>query len=211
MQSKRVRGRPKRLEAKAGKEKLVDHARTILRSRPQIDLNRKELADAAGVTPALVTYYFHDQPSLIEAVAQPIVDAYLTELKALLKQNISVEKRFRQLVILFLRISRKDGQLIDSYINYVKRTSSSQGSFLSGAFFELSRFFTECEEKNYFRSTNIAFLQTLMWGACKTVAQTEGLNQLLFGTDIDEHDLEIRQADMIISLLIRGIGAEPLK
>ena len=171
-----------------------------------MELNRTNLAALAGVTPALVTYYFPNQPSLIEAVAQPLLERYLTDLKTILAQPVPVEARLRELIKLFLRISRNDGRLVDGYIDFVRRTSNTQGQFLQGAYLELTRFFHECEVKNYFAKTNIPFSQTALWGICKIVAQTSALTELIMEGAATEGEIEDKQTALIVNFFLHGLA-----
>ena len=174
----------------------------MLRHRARLEINGKELALAAGVTPTLVRYYFQTRASLIEAVAQPVVDQYLDQLKSVLRQDTSVEERFRSLIILFLKISREDGQLIDSYVAYVKDQKQAPTHFLASAYLELDAFFVECEASQFLRASNRAVTQTVLWGVCKTIAQTTELDRFI---SENQADIAEKQAALILNLLVYGL------
>ncbi len=205
MVPKRTKGRPKRSSGDAGRDLLITAAQQLLRE-PQIDLNRKELAIKAGVTPALVTYYFQDQSSLIEAVAQPVVAQYLSDLQSINRDSVGVEVKFRALVKLFLRVSRDNGRLLDGYVDFVKQNHTGQIQFLGSAHRELTIFFKQCETEGYFKPTNVAVAQTVLWGACKIIAQTSSLTTALFNGSESDDEMEDRQATMIIDLLLHGLA-----
>ena len=206
MAGNRSIGRPKRNSGDAGRDRLVAAGLELLRE-PQIELNRKNLAVLAGVTPALVTYYFPDQLSLIEAVARPLVQRYLDELHVILDSEQHLSNKLLLLVKLLLRISRHDGRLLDGYIDFVKRNPQTQGLFLERAYQSLTKFFRQCEETGLFRKSNTAFSQTALWGLCKTVAQTQGLAAFIIDGAASEVEIEDKQAAMIIDFMLLGIGA----
>lgn len=210
MSEDRRRGRPMRQSGDAvGRDKLIEAARTMMRGRPRMDLPRRELAVAAGVTPALVTYHFPDEFSLVGAAAMPVIEGYLHRLGLLLASNDAVPTIFRSLVVLFLEISRDDGQLLESYINYIKQNGGAQGTgFLSSAYLELDRFLKLCVTSGYLRPSNSAFTQTLLWGTCRTVAQSQELSRAVFADAVDSPDIIQRQADMIVDILVRGLRAD---
>ena len=211
MSEDKRRGRPVRQSGDpAGRDKLIEAARTMMRGKPLIDLPRRELAVAAGVTPALVTYHFPDELSLVTAAATPVIDGYLERLTVLLASNEAVPHIFRALVVLFLEISRDNGQLLESYINYVKQSGGSPAAagFLASAYLELDRFLKGCETSGYLRPSNSAFTQTVLWGICRTVAQSRELARAAFAEVADSPEIAQRQADMIVDTLVRGLRAE---
>ncbi len=205
MTAKRAIGRPKRSDGNAGRDRLIAAALELMR-QPQIELNRTNLAVLAGVTPALVTYYFEDQLSLIEAVAQPLVEGYLSDLNGILSQPVGVDLRLRNLIKLFLKISRDDGRLLDGYIDFVKRTPKTQGDFLMLAYAKLTLFFQECETERYFAKNNVPFSQTVLWGMCKTVAQTSALTPLIADGAVTEAEIEDKQTSLIVDMFLHGLG-----
>lgn len=211
MSEDKRRGRPMRQNGDAvGRDKLIEAARTMMRGKPRLDLPRRELALAAGVTPALVTYHFPDELSLIRAAAIPVIDDYLHRLGVLLAGADGVPVLFRSLVILFLEISRDNGQLLESYINTVKQNGASQSAgFLSSAYLELDRFLQVCVASGYLRPSNSAFTQSVLWGVCKTVAQSQDLSRAVFAQASESPDIIQRQADMIVDILVQGFRADP--
>ena len=60
---------------------MVEKMREIMKSKPKIDIQRREIAEFMGVTPALVGYYFPDKRSLIEEAASPLIDEYIAEVR----------------------------------------------------------------------------------------------------------------------------------
>ncbi len=70
-QEKRAQGRPARGENEVGSHKIVEGMRNALRTTKTVNVTRKDIASFAGVTPALVTYYFPERNGLIEAATFP--------------------------------------------------------------------------------------------------------------------------------------------
>ena len=211
MTEKRSKGRPALQDGEiAGRDRLVQAARTIMQKRPRVDLPRRELALDAGLTPGLVTYHFPTELSLVKAVAQPVIDSYLERLDALLARADDPRETFRQLVLLFLEISRENGQLLDRYIDFVKsREFDGQPSFLAAAFTRLAGFMAHCERVGFIRPINPAVTQSFLWGACKTIAQSEELATIIRSGLDDEAMLHERQADLILDILIGGLRSVP--
>lgn len=81
---KRGRGR-----GDVGKDAIVQSTRALLREVSPASITRKSVADAAGVDPALVRYYFSDVRHLLTEVLKILVDDYYTRVAAL---NIDTAK-----------------------------------------------------------------------------------------------------------------------
>ena len=197
----------------AGRERLLSSTRAIMRDKTPVRLHRKQIADAAGVAAGLVTYYFTDESSLVEAAARPIIEAYLERLKATLQDLSDPAAALRRLVLLLLEISRDNGQLLDNYIIYMKHNNvPHKADILTGSYAEIDRFFQSCEERGFFKPTNNAFMSTVLWGICKTVAQIPELAAYMSQDGASqETEVAAMMADMIVGLVVaalRGTGQD---
>ena len=205
MDFKRTKGRPKRQDGDPGRDRLISAARELIRGGSGLDLVGKELAAAAGVTPALVRYYFQDKSSLIEAVARPVIEDYLGRLKKLVRGESTIETRFRSLVVLLLTISNENGILLEQYIAYIKTNPKDLSDFLNNSFVEISIMLQECEDAGFIRESNKAVTATLIWGACKTVGQASELRRILFSGPATISEIVERQADLVLALILDGL------
>lgn len=84
---KRRPGRPTAQVADAGqRDRLVDAAVTLFASHGVAATSTKAIATAAGVTPALVHYYFRDREALLDAIfeerLQPLIGQVFDTLQA---------------------------------------------------------------------------------------------------------------------------------
>ncbi len=208
MTTRRARGRPTRAGGDAGRDALIAAARKMLRRRPRAELSRKELAIEAGVTSALVAYYFKDQSSLIESAVKPIIDDYLDRLRSLVAQDVSIERQFRSLIIFLLQVARNDGLLLEKFISYAKykRQANSVSQFLRVAQIELAALLHRCQEENYLRQYDLAILQTVIWGTCRSIALTPELNTYVRDLPSGGVRVEEWEADIIVDLLVHGVG-----
>lgn len=179
----------------------------MMRSKTPVRLHRKQIADSAGVAAGLVTYYFTDEASLVEAAARPIIEAYLQRLKATLEDLSDPPAALRRLVLLLLEISRDNGQLLDNYIIYMKHNNvPHKADILVGSYTEIDRFFQICEERKLFAPSNKAFMSTVLWGICKTVAQLPELAAFVQGEGAGREDQVAElMADMIVGLVVAAL------
>ena len=83
---------------------MIEKMREIMKSKPKIDIQRREIAEFMGVTPALVGYYFPDKRSLIEEAASPLIDEYITQVKQSLSNAHNPLETFRRLIYIFYKI-----------------------------------------------------------------------------------------------------------
>ena len=90
-QEKRAQGRPARGDNEVGSQKIVEGMQVALRTLQTTNVTRKEIAWYAGVTPALVTYYFPERNALIEAATLPVVEALVDKVSACLEQTSSAQ------------------------------------------------------------------------------------------------------------------------
>jgi len=85
-------GRPSRGEgesADAVRERLVDAARELFTRRGFGEVPVREIAREAGVTPAMIAYYFGDKQGLYEAMLASVFDTLLARVKELAAQSPS--------------------------------------------------------------------------------------------------------------------------
>jgi len=71
---KRRSGRPKNDGARVGADELIRRCVSLLDTLPPARLTFSALARHAGVTPALINYYFKDRADLVVAVVRHLID-----------------------------------------------------------------------------------------------------------------------------------------
>ena len=77
------RGRPRRLANRQVVDQLMAATEELLRHRSHIDVTEREIATAAGVTQAMIHYYFQDKDGLLFEVFARHNDEIQTKLKSL--------------------------------------------------------------------------------------------------------------------------------
>ena len=83
-------GRPVRAEgesADAVRQRLVDTARALFTRRGFGEVSVREIAREAGVTPAMIAYYFGDKQGLYEAMLTSVFDTLLGRVRELAGQS----------------------------------------------------------------------------------------------------------------------------
>ena len=198
--TKRVQGRPARGGNEVGVQKIVDGMRAALRTLQNTNVSRKDVADHAGVTPALVTYYFPERDSLIEAATLPVVQALVEKVKTCIEREGPPRQRLCEAIGVLLEFYTRDVALIDLF-NYHR--GSTPHTTLPDLLRELDvvveSFFEVWLIDNPGHLYDVAFLRKALIGACRNLARRR---IEATGRDMaDDHD---RQgfAEMMCSMLL---------
>ena len=101
----RVRTRMNRVERR---EQILRAAAEVFQGRDPADVTFEEIADAAGVSRALVSNYFGDRGGLVEAVYQRHVEALRARVDEALQSARGCREAMRRLVRLHLEYAASD-------------------------------------------------------------------------------------------------------
>ena len=115
MLEKRCQGRRARGDAEIGSERIVTGMREAIRQTGTSRLSRKDIADFAGVTPPLVTYYFADRDALLEAATLPVTKGFAESVSRCLSQQGSPERVLRDIIEFIVEFRVRDGAVLDAY------------------------------------------------------------------------------------------------
>lgn len=170
MNSPRSRGRPCRGQAEVGREKILEALRQLLRSRQCFDLSRKSVAASAGVTPALISYYYPRKEQLLEDAVAPVIWKYCEEIKSITASQMSRHQKRAGVIKVLMRMYRCDGRLFDVYRDFVERRrgGSDHIANIMSAFAELFAS-PELQEDQL----DAVIVYGAIWGMCRFAAQVE--------------------------------------
>jgi AcrR family transcriptional regulator len=203
MTETRAQGRPPRGDGEVGRTRLLDRTRDALKSKPKIDMQRREIAIFAGVTPALVSYYYPDKWDLFAAAARPVVEAYVEEMREILHQMVAPRLKVLCLVHLFIEFNFHQGYLLDFYLENSDRMARKEDlRALREVYDEMLVFFGQLLDDGLVRGDSPAFIQSSLWGWCKYLAQQPHLADL---ADSHEKDRVLRgMAENVCDLFLNG-------
>ena len=183
----RVQGRPPRGDGEVGRTRLLERTRDALKSKPKIDIQRREIAIAAGVTPALVSYYYPDKWQLFAAAARPVIKAYIAELHAVLRPATPPRLKVLSLVNLFIHFNYHQGYLLDFYLENSDRMARKEDlGELHEVYRDMQLFFESLLHDGLVRGEGPAFIQTALWGSCKHLAHQLRLSDHAGPVDEDQ-------------------------
>ena len=150
---------------------IIERTRNALRSKPTADLQRKEIAEYARVTPALISYYFPDRSSLFKAAAQPVIDEYINELRTILASTDEPTSKLRRLIGLYINFAYNEGYLLDFYLQHSRQVGDAEGlEALKSAYEKIVGLFDDMMQVGLLREGCASTLNSILWGMCKTIA-----------------------------------------
>lgn len=168
----RPQGRPPGRGRELGRDHLIESTRGAMRARPKLDIQRREIAQHAGVTPALVSYYFPDKALLLEAAAQPIVEDYAADVKQILRSRAEPTAKLKRLIVLFLTFNREQGFILDHYLEVSRaKRRDANVALLAAVERELHAFCAELIELGIVKGDDPRFLPAALWGLCRHVGR----------------------------------------
>lgn len=196
--------------AQDGRERLIESARAIFRSKVRREVSRLDIARHAGVVPGLVTYYFENNADLVLAVTRPVLSEAIGKLVEALNAPVSIEDRLEQSAVLFIDFARDNGTLLDLFVEAVTESGDESGQELIHACIDrLERFFTEMVEARLVSSeTDPILLLMTMWGMCRLVGETPPLALKNVRPDAGLDERTTAEARFITKLILRG--AKPI-
>ncbi len=185
---------------------MVEKMREIMKAKPKIEIQRREIADYMGVTPALVGYYFPDKRSLIEEAADPLIDAYISQVKSSLAMINDPLEGLRSLVYIFLKFNQESGYLLDFYIEHVTtRKNHNSLPKLREVYEEMNGFFSELMRTGLIRGEDPRLVQSAVWGMCRYVGQQQNIGDAPLSSTSGESSSLKYIADFIFGLIVNGI------
>ncbi|MDX7952601.1 TetR/AcrR family transcriptional regulator [Lichenihabitans sp. Uapishka_5] len=198
---------PKTRNPQDGRERLIESARAIFRSKVRREVSRLDIARHAGVAPGLVTYHFNSNAQLVLAVTRPVLGQAIAELFAALDAPLTVEERLNISAILFIDFAQLNGALLDLFVEAVTETGDEEGQALIHACIErLEQFFAEMVAAR-FVSADIdpVLLLMAMWGMCRLVGETPPLPLKNVRPNAGIEERTVAEARFITKLILQGV------
>ena len=205
----RSQGRPARGDGEVGRLRLLERTRDALKNKPRIDMQRREIALFAGVTPALVSYYYPDKWDLFAAAAKPVIDTYIEGVRGVLRSAGMPCLKVRSLIHLYVDFNFHQGYLLDFYLENSDRMARKEDLREVHAIYgEMLVFFEELLRDGLVRGGSPAFIQSSLWGLCKYLAQQPHLAAV---ADSPDKDRVLRSlAEEVCELFLNGAATPHL-
>ena len=207
MQEKRSQGRPARGDSEVGSHKIVEGMRCALRVMKTANVTRKDIATYAGVTPALVTYYFPDRNGLIEAATVPVMQNLVSAVASCFNALEPPRQQLWRAISILLEAFTHDGPIIQLFDQHRSSMAETAIPDLLGeldaclvSFFE--RWLQERSNTLYAAT----FLQKALVGICKSLGDDQATSSRQVDPDGSE---PTARASMICAMLVGPASFEP--
>lgn len=207
-------GRPAGGQAGEGQEALLRAARGLMAEKGLPGVTVREVAERAGVQPALVNYYFGGKQGLLDAVVAGVAARMLERIAESAATEGSVEDRFRALLratvgfwieepyaprLILEQVLFSDEERIDEFVEGYARPNleTIRGLLQAG------------EAGGKLRHVDPLFIVPSLLGGCIFFFLAAPVIQRLFGLEQISAELAEELADHTVDVLFRGISAQP--
>jgi AcrR family transcriptional regulator len=170
---KRTQGRPPRSSGINGRDKLIEATRLYLQSNRKMSLTRTEIAHGCGVTPALISYYFKDKKSLLDAVTKPLVKIYRQQLGLALAVDGSAEDKMRRVIRLLLELNRENAFLVDYTLRDIasQQIDAEDRAVIDVFHDAIAGLSGELVALGVWHSTDPMMTEVALWGMCRAFGE----------------------------------------
>lgn len=212
--NRRGPGRPVGSSGPARRAALLDAAQEILAEKGLPRVTVREVAERAGVKPALVNYYFGSKDDLLRAVADRISAKLLDRIGAVVSQGGGAEERLANLVRATVSVMGADryaprliaeqvlfgeDEVIDDFVaNYASKNLENIAQVLQ-----------EGQRDGVFRDVNPMFLIPALFGSSLFFFLAEPILKRLYGVPGITPELAQQFAEHQAELLLNGVLKSP--
>jgi AcrR family transcriptional regulator len=212
--SRRAKGRPLSSDNWVGRQALVAATRELLKTKAPGDVSRRDIANFAGVDPALIRYYFGDKDKLLTAAASEIrQEMHALIAKGVASARTSREKLARrtQAVLQMHTINPHLNQLIIQQILYGKGKEArrTRKEMVANSIASLRDLVESGRRRGELRQVDHRFLHIALIGMCDFFFTGRPVLEEIFGRRAVNAELTRAYGDFISALVWNGIGKEP--
>jgi TetR/AcrR family transcriptional regulator len=205
-------GRPAAARAGAAREALLRAARELLTEKGLPAVTVREIAERAGVQPALVNYHFGGKDALLRSVLASVSEEMAQRIREVTTGRGSIEERVRELLhglvealtanpyaprLMVEQVLFADESVIDDFVDGFARPNLD-------AIHEL---LDDGLDSGVLRRVDSRFLVPFMFGSCLYLFLNAPLLRRLYGIDEIDTDLAREYADRFAELVMHGIAA----
>ncbi len=212
--NRRGPGRPVGSSGTERRAALLDAAQQILAEKGLPRVTVREVAERAGVKPALVNYYFGSKNDLLRAVADRISAKLLDRIRAVVSQAGSAEERLANMVraaVAVIGADRYAPRLIAEQVLFGEDEVIDDfvTNFASKNLENFAQVLQEGQRMGVFREVNPMFLIPALFGSSLFFFLAEPILKRLYGIPGITPELAQQFAEHQVELLLNGILKSP--
>jgi AcrR family transcriptional regulator len=207
-------GRPAGAQGGEGQKALLRAARELMAEKGSPRVTVREVAERAGVQPALVNYYFGSKQGLLRAVVALVAGNALERIREGVAQEGSVEERLRAMVraavgslaedpfaprLIAEQVLFAEGEVVDEFVERFARHN-----------LELIRSILEAgREAGSLRAVEPLFLVPALMGSGLFFFLAAPITRRLFGLEEITPELAGRFAEELAEVFLHGLAVRP--
>ncbi len=212
--NRRGPGRPVGSSGTKRRAALLDAAQQILAEKGLPRVTVREVAERAGVKPALVNYYFGSKDDLLRAVADRISAELLDRIRAVVSQAGSAEEQLANMVraaVAVIGADRYAPRLIAEQVLFGEDEVIDDfvTNFASKNLENFAQVLQEGQRLGVFREVNPMFLIPALFGSSLFFFLAEPILKRLYGIPGITPELAQQFAEHQVELLLNGILKSP--
>jgi AcrR family transcriptional regulator len=205
----RGKGRPT-TRGSVGKDALVAAAREALKQKPPGELTLNEIAQIAGVDPALIRYYFGQLSELFAEAATEITRELRGRLAALIAQKGSARESLQRRILVYLDVFRTNPNYHRLIIESVHLSDNPNRQtvlrLLRQSLEELEDLVREGSSSGELKAVDARFLQLAIAAMCEFFFSARPIFQGIFGAEADDPSFVEAYARFVTTLVSESPG-----
>ena len=209
----RGQGRPAGRANGVGEHTLICAARKLMNNKPPSELTRLEVAEAAGVDPALIRYYFKDMDGLLVSVLKQMLAESSVIMQSSEKIPGTPEDKLRRRIEIFIDFGAANPGSHDLFVRYIidgktKWAAEKRSKITKTGFADLKTLVDEGRAEGLFRNDfDERFLYILFFAASSFFFRTAGpIFSELFDANASPRKLAKPYSTFMTDILLTGIG-----
>lgn len=205
-------GRPPGAHSREGREALLRAARELMAEKGLPRVTSREVADRAGVQPALVNYYFGGKDELLRAVTAEVASEMRERLEQAVASEGSFEERMRAVISSWVAAMTEDPYGPRLIVEQVLFGEDSVLDAFAEAFGRpnvsaIVSLLADGRAEGAVRDVDPSFLIPALAGICIFYFLSAPIHGRLFGYETVTPETARRFADSAAELVLHGIAA----
>lgn len=197
-----------------GQEALLAAARELMAEKGLPRVTVREVAERAGVQPALVSYYFGSKRGLLQAVVADVASRMLVHMRESAGRGAHFEERLRAIVHDYMSLVGEDPygpRLIVEQVLFGEEEAidSFADRFARRNMELIEKVIREGREAGEIRDVDAMFMIPALLGSCLFFFLAAPIMKRIFGIDEITPELTARYADFVVDMNLRGLLARP--
>lgn len=203
-------GRPAGGQSGEGQEALLQAARELMAEKGLPQLTVREVADRAGVKPALVSYYFGGKRGLLQALTGEVAASMVEGFAQSAARGESFEERLRAVLRHAVELLGKhpygprlvveqvffgEEEVIDAFVDRFARRNLET----------MNRLLAEGQRSGEIREVESMFMAPMLFGSILFFFLAAPVIRRLYGIDEITPEMGRRFADHAVDVVLRGI------